>query len=92
MYFKLKIMIYFNDKKWGKSLEALLTKNGFNRLDNSERTKIDNILNKGGDVFFKVNPFVSEMNGGEEGAMNEFIWDINKEDLSDTFYQLMEEI
>jgi hypothetical protein len=84
-------MIYYNNKKWGKSLDALLNKEGFNPTTEEERRNIDNHLNKGESVYFLINPFVCEMGAGEEGHLDEFIWGIDKEALNDLYYKLEEE-
>lgn len=85
-------MIYFNNKKWGKSLDALLNKEGFKPTTEEGRRDIDKSLNKGENVYFLVNPYVSGLNCGIEGVLNEFIWDTDKDSLNDLFYQLAEEV
>ena len=85
-------MIYFENKKWGKSLDALLNKEGFKSTTEEERRGIDKSLNKGENVYFLVNPYVSEMNSGEEGALCEYMWSTDKDSLNDLYYQLAEEV
>lgn len=85
-------MIYFNDKKWGKSLEALLNKEGFKPFTDEEKRLINKEINKGNNVYFLINPYVSEMKCGEEGALDELMWSTDKDDLNNLYYQLQEEI
>lgn len=85
-------MIYYNNKKWGKSLEALMNKEGFNSLTDEELKLVNKHLSKGESVYFLVNPFVCEMGSGEEGHLDEFIWGTDKEALNELYYQLAEEI
>lgn len=85
-------MIYFKNKKWGKSLESLLNQDGFKPYTEEEIRLINKTINKGNNVYFMVNPYVSEMKCGEEGALDELMWDTNQDDLNDLCNQLAEEV
>jgi hypothetical protein len=85
-------MVYYNDKKWGKSLEALMNKEGFKTLPEDELKLVNKHISKGETVYFMVNPFLSEMGAGEEGHLDEFIWDTDKDKLNNLFYTLAEEV
>jgi hypothetical protein len=85
-------MIYYNDKKWGKSLEALLNQEGFEPYTEEQIRLINKEINKGNNVYFLVNPFHSEMGCGEEGHLERLMWDTNQGDLNDLYYQLAEEV
>lgn len=85
-------MIYFNNKKWCKSLESLLNQDGFKPYTEEEIRLVNKQLNKGNNVYFMVNPYVSVMKCGEEGALDELIWDTNQDDLNDLYNQLAEEV
>jgi hypothetical protein len=85
-------MIYYNDKKWGKSLDALMNKEGFNPLTEDELRIVNKHISNGENVYFMVNPYHSEMGSGEEGHLDEFIWDTDKNKLNDLFYTLAEEV
>lgn len=85
-------MIYFNNKKWSKSLESLLNQDGFKPYTEEEIRLVNKQLNKGNNVYFMVNPYVSEMKCGEEGALDELMWVTNQDDLNDLCNQLAEEV
>jgi hypothetical protein len=85
-------MIYYNDKKWGKSLEALLNQEGFEPYTEEEKRLIYKEINKGNNVYFLINPFHSEMGSGEEGHLEQLMWDTNQDDLNALSNQLAEEI
>jgi hypothetical protein len=74
----------------GKSLNSLLNEDGFEALNIKDINEIERIINKGGDVFFNINPLVSELK--EEYELNEFIWDTNQEILNNLYYDLAEEV
>jgi len=78
-------MLYYHNKKWGKSLESLFKKEEFTNVE--EMPKIQKLLDKGETVYTRHNPYASEID--EESRI---LWDTNKEKLDDLYYTLADEI
>lgn len=85
-------MIYYNDKKWGKSLEALLNQEGFELFTEEQIRLINKEINKGNNVYFLIDPYHSELGSGEEGHLERLMWGTDKDELNDLYYQLQEEV
>jgi hypothetical protein len=81
-------MLYYEKKKWSKSIEAMFESKGFENF--SCIPAIKKILSKGDNVYVTFDPYHSEMK--EDGDLDECLWDTDYDKLMDKFYQAQEEI
>lgn len=78
-------MIYFNGKKWNKSLERLFETKKATNTDLIPQ--LNKFLNQGKDIYIMFNPYSAEIH--EETT---FIYDFTDESVKSKFYQLREEV
>jgi len=81
----IKNMLYYGNKKWSKSLDALFKSK--KATNTNIKSNIQKLLNKGENVYCLINPYTSEINNKIE-----IIYDISYDDLMETYYTLMEEV